>query len=98
MKLDNRYAACSRYGFRYAVNFLGMEWKRYFDLKEVAVKFYGQSGEVKRNVLWREHKERLRTAPWAYHYDRSSKPTFVYFRTKEDLDKVMLLFALTKNG
>ena len=75
-----------------------MEWKRYFELKEVAVKFYGPGTETNRKFLWREQKELLLTAPWAYHYDRSSKPTFVYFRTKEDLDKAMLLFALTKNG
>jgi len=95
MKLDRRYAARGRYGYEYAVNFRSMEWKRYFALKSVAVKFYGDSHDIKRTFIWREQKELLLTAPWAYHYDKSSKPTFVYFRTKEDMERALMLFALT---
>ena len=56
---------------------------------------FGDSVEVVRHYMWKTDAELLKSAPWAFHYEKSSKPMIVYFRDKTEMDQCMMMFALT---
>jgi hypothetical protein len=94
-KLNHRYNAQKKWGFTYSVEFSDREWQRFYALKSIADKLFGDSTETVMRYVWRVDAELLKSAPWAYHYDRMNKPTFVYFRTQDDMERALLLLALT---
>ena len=94
-KLNHRYNAQKKWGFTHTVEFSEREWKRFYSLKSVAVKLFGDSTETVMRYMWRVDAELLKSAPWGYHYDRSHKPTYIYFRAKDDMERALLLLALT---
>lgn len=94
-KLNGRYNANKKWGFTYSVTFAGFEWRKFYAVKAQAEKMFGNSIEMKKSFLWRDDIALLRLAPWAYHYERTSKPMFVYFRTEEQMEQCLVMFALT---
>lgn len=56
---------------------------------------FGPSEEAVRHFMWRDRMQILQSAPWAFHYDKSNKPTYIYFRTREDMDQCLMMWALT---
>jgi hypothetical protein len=94
-KLDGRYAANKRWGYRYSVTFRSYAWKKYFAFKSRAQDMFGPSTDIGRTFIWREQADILRTGPWAYKYVKSSEDTYVYFRTEEAMNQVIMMFALT---
>lgn len=94
-KINRRYGACKKYGYEWQVEFNGVEWKKYFALKDQARGIFGHSRETVRPYMWYEDVTFLKSAPYAYRYENSRKPMFVYFRTKTDLEQCIMMFALT---
>lgn len=97
-RLDGRYSARKNYGYEWQVEFRGAEWKKYFSLKAHANTMFGASDETVRHYTWREVAALLKSAPWAYHYEKSYRPMFVYFRTKTEMEQCVMMFVLTQNG
>ena len=97
VKLDNRYNAHRKYGYKYCLMLCSTEWRKYFDIKKVAVNMFGESAEVGPRIMWRDDRALLGTAPWAYHYKNIRKTTHIYFREEQDLEQVVMLWALTAN-
>lgn len=97
-KLNRRYGANKKYGYEWQVELGGVEWKKYFALKDQARGIFGHSCETVRHFMWREDIDILKSAPYAYHYEHSRKPMFVYFRTKTDMEQCIMMFALTWTG
>jgi len=96
-KLNRRYNAQKKWGFAHAVEFPTHEWQGYFALKRAAEKLLGHSTETASRYLGWKDAQLLQSAPWGYHYGYARKPTFIYFRAKDDMDKALVLLALT-NG
>lgn len=94
-RLDGRFRANKRWGYTWQVKFVGIEWRKYFAFNAQAKSMFGDSKELFPSFLWRDSIQLLETAPWAYHYDKSSKPSYVYFRTKTDMEQCLMMFALT---
>lgn len=94
-RLDGRYRANKRWGYTWQVEFAGYEWRKYFDFKAQAKSIFDASEELFPSFMWRDRVQLLETAPWAYHYDRSHKPSYVYFRTKDQMTQCLMMFALT---
>lgn len=94
-KLNGRYNANKKWGYTYSVTFSGLEWKKFYALKAQAKGMFGDSVELVRHYMWRADAEILKVAPWAYHYEKTSKPMFVYFRTEEQMEQCLMMFALS---
>jgi hypothetical protein len=94
-KLDHRYNAQKKWGFTYSVEFSDREWQAFYAMKAVAEQLFGTSTETVWTYTWRRDAEILRSAPWAYHYRRTNKPTFVYFRTEDEMSQALMMYALT---
>ena len=97
VKLDNRYNAYRKYGYKYCLTICTSEWRKYFDIKKVAVNMFGESVDMSRQYLWRDDVAKLNSAPWSWHYGNMRKPTHIYFREEQDLEQVVMLWALTAN-
>jgi hypothetical protein len=96
-RLDLRYTANKKWGYNYSVTFRGREWRKYFAFSSLAKNMLGLSTDIGRTFIWREQADILRTGPWAYKYVRSSEDTYVYFRTEEAMNQVIMMFALTNS-
>jgi hypothetical protein len=94
-KLDGRYTANKRWGYNYSVTFRGRDWRKYFAFSSLAKNMLGLSTDIGRTFIWREQADILRTGPWAYKYVKSSEDSNVYFRTEDDMNQVVMMFALT---
>ena len=94
-RLDGRFRANKRWGYTWQVEFSGYEWRKYFDFKAQAKSMFDASEELFPSFMWRDRVQLLETAPWAYHYDRSHKPSYVYFRTEDHMTQCLMMFALT---
>jgi hypothetical protein len=94
-KLDLRYTANKRWGYRYSVTFRSRDWRKYFAFKSRAQDMFGPSEDIGRTFIWREQADILRTSPWAYKYVKSTVDSNVYFRTEDDMNQVVMMFALT---
>ena len=94
-KLNGRYNANKRWGYTYSITFNGFDWKKFYAFKAQAKSMFGDSVEVVRHYMWKTDAELLKSAPWAFHYEKSSKPMIVYFRDKTEMDQCMMMFALT---
>lgn len=95
-RMDNRFRACKDWGYMYQVTFASHQWREFYALKAQAKSIFDESTEIFPNWMWREHRLLLRTAPWAYHYDISRKPGYMYFRTEEHMSQCLMMLALTK--
>lgn len=95
-KLNNRYNACKKWGFTYSVTFQGFEWNSYYAFKRKTTELFNDSKEIKKSFMWKDDIDFLRVAPWACHYDKSSKPMIIYFRNEVDMNQVIMMFALSK--
>jgi hypothetical protein len=94
-RLDLRYTANKRWGYRYSVTFRSRDWRKYFAFKSRAQDMFGPSEDIGRTFIWREQADILRTSPWAYKYVKSTVDSNVYFRTEDDMNQVVMMFALT---
>lgn len=94
-KLNGRFNANKKWGYTYSITFNGFDWKRFYAFKSQAKAMFGDSTEMVRHYMWRDDAALLRTAPWAFHYEKSSKPMMVYFRNKTDMEQCVMMFALT---
>ena len=97
-KLDGRYTANRRWGYNYSVTIPSWNWNDYYKAKKIAVDMFGTSHDVKRRYIFRDDQERLLTAEWAFHYEKTSKPTVIYFRNEKYMEQVLMMFALTKGA
>ena len=99
VKLNGRYNAYRKYGYKYSLELHANEWRKYFDLKKVVENMFGPSVEMVRRYgyMWKDDVALLKTAPWAYHYEVSRKPTFIYFREERDLEQAVMMWALTNH-
>jgi hypothetical protein len=94
-KLDLRYTANKRWGYCYSVTFRSYDWKKYFAFSSLAKNMLGLSTDIGRTFIWREQADILRNGPWAYKYVKSTVDSNVYFRTEDDMNQVVMMFALT---
>ena len=94
-KLYGRFRANKRWGYTWQVKFVGREWQKFYAFKAQVKSMFGDSEELFPSFLWRDRVQRLETAPWAYHWDRSHKPSYVYFRTEDQMTQCLMMFALT---
>jgi len=94
-KLDLRYTANKRWGYRYSVTFRSRDWRKYFAFKSRAHDMFGPSEDIGRTFIWREQADILRSSPWAHKYVKSTVDSNVYFRTEDDMNQVVMMFALT---
>ena len=94
-KLNGRFNANKKWGFTYSITFNGFDWKKFYAFKAQAKSMFGDSIEMKKSFLWRADIALLTSSPWAYHYDKTSKPMIVYFRNKTEMEQCMMMFALT---
>ncbi len=94
VKLDNRYEAYRKYGYEYCLKICTSKWRKYHDLKKVAVNMFGESIAMGRG---RDNLEILNSAPWAWQHGDMRRPTHIYFRKEQDLKQVVMLWALTNN-
>ena len=99
VRLNGRYNAYRKYGYKYSLEIPPHEWRKYFAIRTVAENMFGPSVEIVRRhgYMWKDNVALLKTAPWAYHYEVSRKPTFIYFREEQDLEQAVMLWALTNN-
>lgn len=95
-KLNGRYTANRRWGYTYSVTFGAFEWKDFCAVKGKATAMLGNSTEMRKSFLWRDDINLLQTALWAYHYITTLKPMFIYFRNEDDMNQVLMMYALTK--
>ena len=58
---------------------------------------FGESVDIAQRFMWRDDANTLKSAPWAYHYKNIRKTTYIYFREEQDLEQVIMLWALTNN-
>jgi len=94
-KLDLRYTANKKWGYNYSVTFRSHEWRKYFAFSSLVKNMFGLSTDIGRTFIWREQADILRNGPWAYKYVKSSEDSNVYFRTEDDMNQVVMMFALT---
>jgi hypothetical protein len=94
-QLDLRYTANKRWGYRYSVTFRSRDWRKYFAFKSRAHDMFGPSVDIGRRFLWRDDVSTLKTSTWAYKYVKSTVDSNVYFRTEDDMNQVVMMFALT---
>jgi len=94
-KLDGRFTANRRWGYQYAVTFLASQWKKYFEFKRKAEEILGPGLNSGLKFYFRDDSVLLKSNTWAYKYVKISKETAVYFRTEEDMNQVVLMYALT---
>jgi len=93
-KLDLRYTANKRWGYRYSVTFRSYDWRKFFAFKSRAHDMFGPSEDIGRTFIWREQADILRSSPWAYKYVKSSEDSNVYFRTEDQMSQCLMMFAL----
>ena len=94
-KLDGRFTANKKWGYKYAVTFRSRDWKKYFAFKGKTQDLFGPSSDIGRRYIWRDEAAALKSGPWAYKYVKSSVDTNVYFRNEDDMNQVMMMYALT---
>lgn len=93
-KLNKRYNANKKWGYNYSITFNSFDWKKFYAFKAQAKAMFGDSAEIVRPYMWKDDAEFLRSAAWAYHYDKISKPMIVYFRDKTDMEQCIMMYAL----
>ena len=94
-KLNRRYNANKKWGYEWQVQIPSIHWRKYFAIKSQAQNMFGPSEDTVRHYMWRERMQILQSAAWAFHYDKSSKPSYVYFRTEDHMTQCLMMFALT---
>ena len=94
-KLDNRYKAKSKWGYSYSVTFRSYDWKKYFAFKTVAHNMFGASRDISQRFMFRDDVATLKEAVWAYRYIRSRDDSTVYFRNEDQMNQVVMMYALT---
>jgi hypothetical protein len=94
-KMDGRFRAHKRWGYMWQVTFAPHQWREFYEFKALIRNQLGASEELFPSFLWRDLIELLETAPWAYHYETSRKPSQVFFRDANTLERIQLIWALT---
>ena len=94
-RLDGRYSACKQWGYTWQVEFRGFDWKKFYAFKAQAKSMFEDSVNISKPFLWRDEASVLKFAPWASSFVKSSKPMFVYFRTEDQMNQCIMMFALT---
>lgn len=93
-RLDGRFKANQKWGYLYRIEFGARDWQKYFQMKKQASSMLGESEDTTR-YLWRASMQMLKTAPWAYQFDRSHKPSYIYFRTEKDMEQCLMMWILS---
>jgi hypothetical protein len=97
-KLNGRYKAHKQWGFGYSVAFDPRAWKKYYAFITQLNSMFGKSREIPNfKFIWREDVAFLKQVPWAYSYIafNDKKPKMIYFRTEEQMNQAIVMFALS---
>ena len=102
IKLDRRYKPCKLFGFKYAIQFTGKEAAKISAARNAIEQMHDKSKNlypfIEHRHIWKDIRTFFETVSWAYYYDRYYLPSAIYFRTKEDMDRVLVIVALTDNA